>query len=78
MICIQNKDYEQAATYFKQLQPEDLEQRAYLYYAAKADYYAETKDLKKALQNINKALELVSNTLEKEYLQKKRLAWLSL
>jgi RNA polymerase sigma-70 factor (ECF subfamily) len=78
VICIQSKDYKQAEIYFKQLQPEDLEQRAYLYYAAKADYYAETKDLKKALQNINKALELVTNTLEKEYLQKKRLAWLSL
>lgn len=77
VICIQDKDYKTANTYFTQLQPEDLEQRAYLYYAAKADYFETTNDLKKALQNIDKALELVTNTLEKEYLQKKRLAWLS-
>lgn len=76
VICIQNKDYEQAATYFKQLQPEDLEQRAYLYYAAKADYYADTNNLKLALKQIELAIAHVTNTLEKAYLLKKKAAWL--
>lgn len=76
VICIQNKDYKQADTYFKQLQPEDLGQRAYLYYAAKADYYAETNNLNEALKQIEFAIAHVTNTLEKDYLIKKRDAWL--
>ncbi|WP_400079193.1 RNA polymerase sigma factor [Winogradskyella sp. R77965] len=76
VICIQNKDYEQADMYFEQLQPEDLEQRAYLYYAAKADYYAETNNLKSALNQIELAIEHVTNTLEKDYLLKKKVGWL--
>ena len=76
VICIQNKDFKKADSYFKQLQPEDLEQRVYLYYAAKADYYAETNDLSEALIQIDLALKTVTNTLEKAYLLKKQSAWL--
>ena len=75
VICIQTKDYKSADTYFKQLQPKDLEQRAYLYYAAKADYFAETNHLIDALLQIDLALKTVTNSLEKDYLLKKRLAW---
>jgi RNA polymerase sigma-70 factor (ECF subfamily) len=76
VICIQTKDYEKANKYFNELQPKDLEQRAYLYYAAKADYYAETGNLDKALIQIDLALETVTNNLEKEYLVKKKTDWL--
>ena len=76
VICIQTKDYEKANKYFNELQPKDLEQRAYLYYAAKADYYAETGNLDKALIQIDLALETVTNNLEKEYLMKKKTGWL--
>ncbi|WP_296384553.1 sigma-70 family RNA polymerase sigma factor [Winogradskyella sp.] len=76
VISIQNKDYEKADTYFRQLQPEALEQRAYLYYAAKADYYAETDNIDEALSQIDLALKTVTNTLEKMYLLKKRATWL--
>ncbi len=76
VICIQNKEYIKADNYFKQLQPEALEQRAYLYYAAKADYYAETSNFKDALLQIDLALKTVINTLEKDYLLKKQSAWL--
>ena len=75
VICIQSKDYKQAESYFKALEPEALEQRAYLYYAAKADYYAEINDLHSALEQIETAITLVNNTLEKEYLLKKQSAW---
>ena len=78
VICIQNKDYDTADFYFKQLQAEDLEQRAYLYYAAKADYYAATNNIKSALNHIELAITHVINALEKDYLQKKQSAWLQL
>lgn len=78
VICIQNKDYETADLYFKQLQPEHLEQRAYLYYAAKADYFTETKNLKEALIHIDLALNSVTNLLEKAYLQNKKAALLQI
>ncbi|WP_282042855.1 RNA polymerase sigma factor [Winogradskyella flava] len=76
VISIQNKDYEKAEAYFKILQPETLEQRAYLYYAAKADYFAETNDFKSALEYLEQAIACVTNTLEKDYLLKKHEAWL--
>ncbi len=56
MICIQNKDFEKTNSYFKQLNPEDLVQRVYLYHAAKADYYSQKQDFKVALIHIDKAL----------------------
>ncbi|WP_299122585.1 sigma-70 family RNA polymerase sigma factor [uncultured Winogradskyella sp.] len=76
VICIQNKDYSKADTYFKQLRPEDLEQRAYLYYAAKADYSMDTNDKKNAIKSIDKALQTVTNNLEKDFLLKKKADWL--
>ena len=76
VICIQNKDYKKADTYFIQLRPENFEQRAYLYYAAKADYYNAIKDMTNALKFIDKALETVTNSLEKDFLLKKKADWL--
>lgn len=76
VISMQNKDYKKAETYFKELNPEDLSQRAYLYYAAKADYYKGINKKKLALDYINKALDAVTNNLEKEFLTKKKVDWL--
>ncbi len=76
VICIQNKDYKKADDYFQQLQPDTLEQRTYLYYAAKADFYAETNHLESAVDHLGIALEHVSNSLERDYLLKKRNSWL--
>jgi len=75
VIAIQTKDYNKANAYLKQLKPEDLEQRAYLYYAAKADYYAEIDSFDEALLQIDLALDTVTNTLEKAYLMKKKYSW---
>lgn len=75
VICIQNKDYKNADTYFNALQPDSLGQRAYLYYAAKADYFFETNNSKLALEYIGKAIKLVTNNLEKSYLLKKLSIW---
>ena len=75
VICMQNSNYEQANIYFERLNPEDLSQRVYLYYAAKADYYAGINDLKKAVKYIDCAIHKVTNVLEKEFLLKKKSLW---
>jgi len=72
VIHIQIKNYTEAQTYFNKLKPEELSQRSYLYYAAKADYYKENHHLKKAIININKAIDTVTNQLEKSYLERKK------
>lgn len=76
VICIQNGNYKQANVYLDQLIPEDLEQRAYLFYATKADFYAKTQQLNKAIHYIDKALKIATNAQEIEFLKKKKQLWL--
>ncbi|OUS00820.1 sigma factor, ECF subfamily protein [Flavobacteriales bacterium 33_180_T64] len=78
IICVQSGDYKKADIYFNQLNPEDLVQRSYLYFAAKADYFTGVNQLKEALTYINKALEAVTNNLEKKFLEKKRIDLLNI
>jgi RNA polymerase sigma-70 factor (ECF subfamily) len=73
VVCLQSKNYIKANYYFEQLDPEDLEQRSYLYYGAKADYYASIKKKKEAIIYLDIALEKVNNNLEREFLKKKKL-----
>jgi RNA polymerase sigma-70 factor (ECF subfamily) len=73
VVCLQNKNYIKASYYFEQLNPDDLEQRSYLYYGAKADYYASIKKKKEAIIHLDIALEKVNNNLEREFMKKKKL-----
>ncbi|WP_299888693.1 sigma-70 family RNA polymerase sigma factor [uncultured Lacinutrix sp.] len=73
VVCLQVKDYNNAIIYLNQISPKDFEQRAYLYYGTLSDYYSATNNFQKAINNIDLALEIVNNTLEKEYLEKKKL-----
>ncbi|WP_299521638.1 sigma-70 family RNA polymerase sigma factor [Winogradskyella sp.] len=77
VICIQIKDYDKSNNYFQQIDPDQLEQRSYLYYAAKSDLYAEQDNLKLALDHLLNALNRVNNTSEKDYLQRKYTELLS-
>lgn len=72
VVCLQNKDLIQAKRYLVQLEPKDLEQRSYLYYGTLSAYYSAMKNYKKGLYYIDLALDTVTNSLEKEYLQKKK------
>lgn len=72
VVCLQSENYLKANYYFEQINPEDLEQRSYLFYGAKADYFSAIKNKKEALKYIDIALEKVTNGLEKEYLEKKK------
>lgn len=72
VICMQNSNYKKASTHFKRLNPEDLSQRNYLYYAALTDYYVGINKMDIAIGNLDKAIATVTNTLEKDFLLKKR------
>jgi RNA polymerase sigma-70 factor (ECF subfamily) len=72
VICIQKQDYTMADIYLNAIKAEDFEQRAYLFYATKSDYYSKINQLEKALKYIDLALKKVTNTLEKDYLEKKK------
>ncbi|WP_299364766.1 sigma-70 family RNA polymerase sigma factor [Winogradskyella sp.] len=71
VICVQIKQYNRAESYFQQINPDELEQRKYLFYAAKSDFYSERGNLELALKYLEIALESVNNTSEKDYLKKK-------
>lgn len=77
VVCIQNQDFTIAKMYLDDIKPEDFEQRAYLFYGAKADYYANTNNSNEAIKYLDLALNAVTNTLEKVYLQKKKLKLLN-
>jgi RNA polymerase sigma-70 factor (ECF subfamily) len=72
VVCLQTNDFKLAKHYLDQLNPEDFQQRSYLFYGAKAEFYAKTNHIKKASKYFDLALLTVSNTLEKVYLQKKK------
>ncbi len=77
VICIQNKDYNKAKDYFDRLNPENLAQRSYLYYAAKADYFTVLNNANEAITYIDLAINRVTNLQEKDYLLKKKSLILS-
>ncbi len=71
VICMQIENLDKAESYIEQITPEDLEQRIYLYYAAKSDLYAKQHNIKSAKEYLDIAIKKVNNSSEKEYLQKK-------
>ena len=77
VVCLQNKDYKLSKRYLDQLNPEDFEQRAYLFYGAKADYFQAINQINEAIKFLDLALNTVTNVLEKEYLQKKKAKLIS-
>lgn len=77
VVCLQKQDYTMTKRYLDLLNPADFEQRSYLYYGCLSDYYALTNNNIKAIVNIDLAIAHVSNTLEKEYLEKKKLTLLN-
>ena len=72
VVSMQMGDFEQSKTYLDQLQGHELNQRAYLYHAALADYYLGTGRQQEAVEALDHALDLVHNALERDYLEKKR------
>jgi RNA polymerase sigma-70 factor (ECF subfamily) len=74
VVCLQNNNFVKANYYFNQINPDDLAQRAYLFYGAKAECFAKMNHKKEALEFINIALDKVTNQLERNFLEKKKLS----
>ncbi len=76
VVCLQVKDYKGAHDYLKQITAGDFEQRAYLYYATQSDYNYAVKNNDLALYHIDMALDHVNNKLERDFLVRKKDAFL--
>ena len=72
VVCIQKADYSTAKAYLDQIQPAQLNQRAYLFYGAMADYHLGLNENKKAIDQLEIALKSVQNKQEKDYLLRKK------
>lgn len=72
IVEMQQADFQSAKRILDSINPDNLEQRAYLYYGTYAEFHKQKGDKNKALQHINTALKLVRNEAEKAYLEKKR------
>lgn len=76
VVCTQKGDFNMAKIYLNDIEPENLEQRAYLYFGAKSDYFTAINNLEEAIKNLDLALNMTNNDLEREYLRKKKLCLL--
>lgn len=54
------------------IDPKKLEQRAYLYHGTWSEYYARTKSYNEAIIAMDNAINSVSNSMELEYLRRKK------
>lgn len=72
MVQLQRADYQAALQLLQQINPKDLEQRAYLYYGSYSEYFVLIGKTKKALAHIDTALQLVRNEAERQFLLKKK------
>lgn len=72
VVQLQRMKLKAAEGLLKKIQPELLEQRAYLYYGTYADLAYRNGDLSLAIDYLNKALKLVENEAERNYLTKQK------
>jgi len=72
IVHIQLEQFETANEILEQIDPENLEQRAYLYLGCFAEYYVKTGNTEKAISYLDKSILNVTNELERRYLVKKR------
>ena len=78
IVYIQLEQFEPAYKILKKINPENLEQRAYLYLGCFAEYYVKTGNTEKAISYLDKSILSVTNELEKKYLARKRKDFLLL
>ncbi|GAB5399932.1 MAG: sigma-70 family RNA polymerase sigma factor [Aureisphaera sp.] len=78
MVQIQRGNFEEAHDGLQQIEPADLEQRAYLYYGTYAEYYKLKGEVGKAVSCMELALLAVQNDAERAYLENKKQELISL
>ncbi|MBX2829395.1 MAG: sigma-70 family RNA polymerase sigma factor [Flavobacteriaceae bacterium] len=72
MTQIQQGHFEAAHERLLQIEPADLEQRAYLYYGTYAEYYRQQGQREKAVSCMELAILAVKNDAERAYLERKK------
>lgn len=72
IVRLQQKKYESAFELLNSINPDELQQREYLYYGTMADYYLAIGDKETALLHFETAIKTVSNEAEKKYLIQKQ------
>ena len=72
VVQLQRDKMEEARDLLMSIQPNDLEQRAYLYYGFLAEYYRKNGEKKKAVESLEVAILKAGNQAEKKYLEKKK------
>jgi RNA polymerase sigma factor (sigma-70 family) len=72
IVHLQLEQFETAHQILAQINPEKLEQRAYLYFGCFAEYHVKTGNIDKAIACFDQSILKVSNELERTYLEKKR------
>lgn len=72
VVQLQRGDFPAMATLLDAIDPDLLEQRAYLYYGTYAAYAHHTGQSELALQHIDRAIALAENQVEQQYLHQKK------
>lgn len=72
IVKMQLGKLDKAFKILEEIKPTDLEQRAYLYFGAMAEYFTLKGENSKAVEYIDSALELVRNQAERDFLLKKK------
>ena len=75
VVQLQLENWIAAKSLLQKVNPNELEQRAYLYYGTFAELYHQTGNQEKANKNMDTALELVKNESERNFLLKKKESW---
>lgn len=77
VIYVQLLEFSKAEELLRNIQPEKLEQRAYLYHGLWAEYYYKKGEMQAAVKAVDQAIHLVNNDVEKRYLERKRAKYQS-
>ena len=72
IVKLQQNQNQKAFELLNSINPQDLQQREYLFYGTMADYYLAIGNQKTALLHLDTAIQQVSNEAEKNYLMHKR------
>ena len=75
VVQLQRKDFMAAKSLLEKIQPNLLEQRAYLYYGTYAEYAYLIGNRDQALNYIDRAIALVKNEAELNYLSRKKISF---
>ncbi|MEL6976091.1 MAG: sigma-70 family RNA polymerase sigma factor [Bacteroidota bacterium] len=78
VLHLQKSNYPQAKQLLSDINPNELEGRAYLYYAAIAEFEFASNNTTQGIKNIERAIEMTENTYEKAFLKREKIRHLGL